>query len=113
MEHILEVLKEYGIKTVRDGYITLPKDHCFATWRIGHRTAQGSDNYNMYWEFPVQLRICYRDNKTADDWAQEKAIENHMLELQNLESDYTYDSQDKLEITVYTFTERENFETEE
>lgn len=113
MEHILEVLKGYGIETKQDGYITLPKDHCFATWRIGHRTAQGSDNYNMYWEFPVQLRICYRDNKTADDWVQEKAIENHMLELQNLESDYTYDSQDKLEITVYTFTERENFETEE
>lgn len=113
MENLLEILKEQGIKTVQDGYITLPKDHCFATWRIGHRTAHGADNFNMYWEFPVELRIIYRESKTAEDWAWEKDFESYMQELQNLESDYLYDSQDKLEITLYTFTGRENFETEE
>ena len=113
MENILEILKGYGIETVQDGYITLPKSHCFATWRIGHRQAKGADNYNMYWEFPVELRICYRDDKTTDDWAWEKRLESDMQDLENLESDYTYDNQDKLEITVYTFTARENFEMEE
>lgn len=30
MERVLGILKKYGIKAEENGYITLPRDHCFA-----------------------------------------------------------------------------------
>lgn len=113
MERVLDILKKYGIKAEEDGYITLPRDHCFATWRVAHRRAQGADGYNLYWDVTFELRICYRDKKTAADKSREKLIESDMRFLDGLESDYAYNYDDKLDITIYTFMGRENFETEE
>lgn len=113
MDRILDILKKYGIKAVEDGYITLPKDHCFAAWRVAHRRAQGADGYELYWDVTFELRICYRDRKTAADKSREKLIERDMRFLEGLESDYAYNDNDKLDITIYTFTGREKFETEE
>lgn len=98
MERVLDILKKYGIKAEENGYITLPRDHCFAAWRVVHRRAQGADGYGLYWDVTFELRICYRDKKTAADKSREK-----------LESDYTYNYDDKLDITIYTFMGKENF----
>lgn len=109
MERVLDILKKHGIKAEEGGYITLPKDHCFVAWRVAHRSAQGADGYNLYWNVTFELRICYRDRKTAADKSREKLIERDMRFLDELESDYGYDDNDKLDITIYTFMGRENF----
>ncbi len=109
IEQVLKVLGEHGIKAVKDGYITLPKDHCFAAWRIAHRTAAGADGYALYWQIQYEVRICYRDEKTEADLMQEKELENEFRVLNNLESDYAYNPDDKLDITVYTFTDNKDF----
>lgn len=106
IEEVTESLKEiYGdIKCERDGFISLPKEHIFAVWRISHRKAQGADGYNMYWDIQCELRIFYRDNKTVQDVKAEKSFEESLRECRALESDYEYDDNAKLYITVYTFT---------
>lgn len=109
MERVLDILKKHGIKAEEGGYITLPKDHCFAAWRVAHRRAQGADGYNLYWDVTFELRICYRGKKTAVDKSREKLIERYMRFLDGLESDYAYNDNDKLDITIYTFMGRENF----
>ncbi|MCM1328371.1 MAG: hypothetical protein NC253_02935 [Ruminococcus sp.] len=109
MEDVLELLKDVGIEAEKDGYITLPREHCFAAWRIAHRKAQGADGYALYWDVTYELRLCYRDGKTADDLKREKILEKKFRELEDLESDYDYDANDKLDITVYKFTGTEEF----
>ncbi len=106
IEYVLDVLKKHGIKhIIRDGYITLPTEHCFAVWRIAHRKADGADMYNMFWHVTYEVRICYRENKLDEDKYLEKEIESDFREIQGLESEYFYNSNDKLEITEYTFTD--------
>ncbi len=103
---VLEILKEHGIKhIIHNGYITLPTEHCFAVWRIAQRKADGADMYNMFWHVIYEVRICYRENKLDTDTERERAIEDEFRELQDLESKYSYDSNDKLEITEYRFTD--------
>lgn len=109
MERVLEILKKYGVESVENGYITLPKEHCFAAWRVVHRQAQGADGHALYWNVTFELRICYRDKKTAEDKARERLIEKDMRFLDGLESDYAFNDNDKLDITVYTFMGRERF----
>lgn len=109
MDRVLEILKKYGIEAKEDGYITLPKDHCFAAWRVAHRQSQGADGYALYWNVTFELRIMYRDKKTAADLSREKLIEKEMRFLEGLESDYGYNYDDKLDITVYIFMGREKF----
>lgn len=109
MERVLDILKKYGIGAVKDGYITLPREHCFAAWRAAHRKAHGADGHALYWDVTFELRICYRDKKTAADESREKLIERDMRFLEGLESDYDYDDVNKLEITVYSFIGREKF----
>lgn len=113
IEQVIKILEKYGIKAVvRDGYITLPQEHCFAVWTIPRRKADGADGYALYWTVTYEVRICYRDQKTAEDIRREKLIENELRELENLESEYLFDSKDKLDITVYDFTDTEDFEEE-
>lgn len=109
IERVLNLLEQYGIKVVQDGYITLPQEHCFATWRIAHRTAAGADGYALYWQVRYELRICYRDDKTEDDIKRENELESEFRVLNNLESDYIYDFDDQLDITVYSFTDNVDF----
>ncbi len=109
IELVLKALEKHGIKAVEDGYITLPQEHCFAAWRIDHRKAEGADGYALYWQVTYELRICYRGGKTEADLMREKELENEFRVLENLESDYIYDSNDKLDITVYTFTGKQDF----
>lgn len=105
IEEIIGSLKEkYGdIKCVRDGFVSLPNEHIFAVWRISHRKAQGADDWNMYWDITYELRIFYRENKTLQDLKTEKSFEKSLRECRELESDYEYDDNAKLDITVYTF----------
>lgn len=109
MKRVLEILKKHGIEAVENGYITLPKEHCFAAWRVAHRRAQGADGHALYWDVTFELRVCYRDKKTADDVSRERLIEKDMRFLEGLESDYVLDDDNKIEITVYTFMGRERF----
>ncbi|MCM1023819.1 MAG: hypothetical protein NC395_07145 [Prevotella sp.] len=109
MEFVLELLAKHGIKAEKDGYITLPREHCFAAWRIAHRKAKGADGYAFYWDVTYELRLCYRDGKNAGDLERELKLESEFRGLDNLESDYDYDSNDKLDITVYTFTGTADF----
>lgn len=88
-----------------DGFIALPTAHCFAVWRTSHRKAGGADGYNMFWEVTYELRIFYRDNKSEQDWQNERKFENCLRECNGLESDYEYDDNDKLYVTVYKFND--------
>lgn len=112
IETVLDVLKECfeEIPCKRDGFVSLPPEHCFAVWRIAHRSADGADGYNMYWNVTYELRIFYRDAKTDDDVMRELAFENGLRECYGLESDYEYDSSAKLDITVYTFKNAIDFQ---
>lgn len=107
IDDVLSVMKKYfgDIPCKNGGFISLPKDHTFAVWRIKHRTADGPDNYNLYWEVTYELRIFYRDTKTELDWQNEQKFEDGIRECSGLESDYEYDDSDKLEITVYKFND--------
>lgn len=69
----------------------------------------GADGYGIYWLVTYEVRIYYRDEKTDEDCRLEKNIENEIRELDNLESDYDYDSKDKMDITIYSFTASEEF----
>ncbi len=106
---VLDILGKHGICAVRDGYDSVPKEHCFAVWSIEHRKAMGADGYGLYWLVTYEVRIYYRGGKTDEDCHLEKTIENEICELNNLESDYDYDSKDKIDITVYSFTADEDF----
>lgn len=110
METVLNILKEHGIKTIEDGYVTLPKEHCFSSWRIAGKKAEGADGYALYWRVTYELRICYKDGKTKQDKIKEKLLENAFRELENLECKYGYNSEDKLDITIYSFTSIEEFD---
>lgn len=109
MEAVLDILKEHGIKTIEDGYVTLPKEHFFSSWRRVQKRAEGSDGYALYWRVTYELRLCYRDKKTDEDKFTEKLLESMFRELENLDCKYGYNSEDKLDITVYSFTGIENF----
>lgn len=108
---VLKALKEnFGdIPCLKGGFVSLPKAHTFATWRITRRKADGADGYNMYWTVSYELRIFYRDNKTEQDCECEREFEDTLRECEELESSYEYDSDAKLDITVYTFTENIDF----
>ncbi len=114
IEDVLQALKDsFGnIKTVRDGFVSLPNEHCFAVWRISHRKADGADEWNLYWSVTYELRIFYRENKTLQDVEKEAEFEKHLRECRELESDYEYDDGAKLDITVYKFTDDIDFEEE-
>lgn len=107
MDDVLAVLKEcFGdIPCKNGGFISLPKEHTFAVWRISHRRAEGADGYNLYWNVTYELRIFYRDIKSKLDWHRERMFEDGIRECCSLESDYEYDDNDKLDITVYKFTD--------
>lgn len=109
IEEVISSLKENysGIKCVRDGFVSLPNEHIFAVWRISHRKAQGADDWNMYWDVTYELRIFYRENKTPQDLKTEKSFEKSLRECGGLESDYEYDANAKLDITIYNFTFQE------
>lgn len=107
IDNVIEALKEcFGdIPCSRDGFISLPKDHTFAVWRISHRKADGADSWNMFWKASYELRIFYRNNKTAQDIEREAEFENALRECSDLESNYEYDDDAKLYVTVYSFTD--------
>ena len=109
METVLDILKEYGITTIEDGYITLPQERVFSSWRRVRKIAEGADGYALYWRVTYELRICYRDGKTAENKLVEEMLEDKFRELDDLECEYGYNSEDKLDITVYRFTGIENF----
>lgn len=104
---VLEALKEnFGdIPCLKGGFVSLPKAHTFATWHITRRKADGADGYNLYWEVSYELRIFYRDNKTAQDCKCEREFEDALRECEELESSYEYDDDAKLNVTVYSFTD--------
>ena len=104
IEDFLEILNNRHIIYVRDGFITLPTAHIFATWRVVKRKADGADGYNMLWRTEYEVRIFYRSSKTAADIALEKDMEDDMRGFDNLECEYDYDSDNKLDITIYRFT---------
>lgn len=104
IENFLDILNKRCIIYVRDGFITLPAGHIFATWRIVKRKADGADGYNMFWRTVYEVRIFYRNSKTAADIAMEKDMEDDMREFETLECEYDYDSDNKLDITIYRFT---------
>ncbi len=106
---VLDVLSKYGICSVRDGYDALPKNHCFAVWTIAHRKAMGADGYAFYWLVTYTLHIYYRNGKTEEDSRIEKVIESELRGLDNLESEYDYDSKDSTNVTSYSFTADEDF----
>lgn len=113
IDSVLSVMKEcFGdIPCKRDGFISLPpKAHCFAVWRISHRSADGADGYNMYWNVTYELRIFYRDTKTEPDLKHELMFEDGIRECYGLESDYEYDDNDKLYVTVYKFKNTIDFQ---
>lgn len=112
IEHFLQLLEVYGIKYAKNGFITLPKDHSFATWRIARRKAMGADGYALYWDAVFEVRLFYRDNKTESDEAFERKLESRLRELDGLESKYDYNPDDKLDITLYSFNGVINFEEE-
>ena len=107
IDEVLSVMKKcFGdIPCKSGGFISLPKAHNFAVWRIKHRTAGGADGYNLYWDVTYELRIFYRDNKSGLDLHNELKFENGIRECIGLESDYEYDDNDKLDITVYKFND--------
>ncbi|MGN0598653.1 MAG: hypothetical protein ACI4JK_02060 [Oscillospiraceae bacterium] len=113
IDEVLSVMKKcFGdIPCKNGGFISLPKQHhhTFAVWRISHRRADGADGYNLYWDVTYELRIFYRDTKTELDWQNEKEFEDGIRECNGLESDYEYDDSDKLDITVYKFTDTIEF----
>lgn len=111
INNVLAALKESfdNIPCSNGGFVSLPKAHTFAAWRITRRKADGADGYNMYWVVSYELRIFYRDNKTVQDCEREREFENALRECDGLESSYEYDSDAKLDITVYTFTENIDF----
>ena len=112
IEYFLQLLEEYGIKFAKNGFIALPKEHCFATWRIASRRAMGADGYAMYWNAVYEVRLFYRENKTESDEAIERKLESRLRELDGLESNYDYNPDDKLDITLYRFNGAINFKEE-
>ncbi|MGN1120687.1 MAG: hypothetical protein ACI4Q4_10035 [Oscillospiraceae bacterium] len=104
IEDFLDILNKRHIIYMRDGFITLPAGHIFATWRIVKRKADGADGYNMFWRTVYEVRIFYRNSKTATDIAIEKDMEDDMRGFDNLECEYDYDSDNKLDITIYRFS---------
>lgn len=106
---VISVIESAGIRCIKDGYTTLPADHCFAVWRKAKRWAKGADGYALYWAVTYELRIFYRDRKTVADMTAERALEAEIRECDNLESEYEYDPDSKLDITVYRFDGTEEF----
>lgn len=104
IEDFLALLDGRNIPYEENGFIKLPAAHRFATWRIVERKAYGADGYNMLWRTVYEVRIFYRDSKTAADIAMEKAMEGDMRQFEGLECEYDYDSDNKLDITIYRFT---------
>ena len=110
IEDVLEALEfVYGIEGKEDGFISLPKAHTFAVWRISGRIAEGSDGYALYWNVTYELSIFYRDSKKDDDKSKEKRFEHKLRYADNLTSDYGYDSKDNLYITTYRFNTTVDF----
>lgn len=106
IDDVLNALRQNGITDIaKNGYVVLPKSRCFAAWRVVHKSAGGADGYAMYWKVAYEVRICYRDNRTADDEEREKTLENAFRGLEDLECDYEYNSDDKLDITTYSFSD--------
>jgi hypothetical protein len=106
---VLAALTDAGITYRQDGYTAIPSAHCFATWRKVSRRAEGADGYALYWIVTYEIRIFYREKKTSADLATEISIEEELRGCENLESEYAYDPDNKLEITIYTFTGEEKF----
>lgn len=104
IEDFLTLLDGYNIPLEQDGFIKLPAVHRFATWRIVKREADGADGYNMFWRTVYEVRIFYRDSKTAADIALEKAMEGDMRGFEDLECEYDCNSDNKLYITIYRFS---------
>lgn len=104
IEDFLALLDERNIPHEENGFIKLPAAHRFATWRIKKRRADGADGYNMFWRTVYEVRIFYRDSKTAADIAMEKDMEDDMRGFEELECEYDYDSDNKLDITIYRFS---------
>lgn len=111
IDEVLSVMKKcFGdIPCKSGGFISLPKAHNFAVWRIKHRAAGGPDGYNLYWDVTYELRIFYRDVKTEFDRQNELKFEDGIRECIGLESDYDYDDSDKLDITRYKFNDTIEF----
>lgn len=111
IDDVLEALKTSfdNIPCSDGGFVSLPKAHTFAVWRITRRKADGADGYNMYWTVSYELRLFYRDNKTEQDCKREREFEDALRECEKLESSYEYDSDAKLYITIYTFTKNIDF----
>ena len=111
---IVSEIKSIGIEVAQDAFISVPKSHCFMTWRIKHRRAEGADGYNMYWVTTYKLHIFYRDLKTSEDWQFEKKLENGILRpLDELECEYEYNDTDKMDVTTYSFVCVVDFDEEE
>lgn len=110
IDGVIEVLKAHGItKIAHMGFTTLPKEHVFATYGILSETAQGADEYALYLEVAYQVRIFYRDGKTAADKAMEKLIKQNLRMCDGLTIKYDYDSENSLDITFIEFNVNENF----
>jgi len=106
----LEIISTHGFENVAlMGFVTLPKSHAFATYGILQKVAQGADNYALYWDVTYQVRLFYRDGKTAADYATEKLIEQDIREFDGLTAKFDYNSEDSLDITFYEFKTREDF----
>lgn len=110
IEEVLEALQNsMDIKAKKDGFVSLPKNHRFAVWRINGRAAEGADGYALYWRVTYELRIFYRDGKKEADEEQEKLFEEALRFAEQLTSEPGYDSKDNLEITIYRFTAAVDF----
>ena len=111
IDEVIEVLNANGISKVAlfPGYVTLPKDHIIVTYGMLKKTAQGADGYALYWDITYRICLFYREQKTADDWAMEKLIENGLRACNNLTVEYDYNDTDKLDVTYIEFTTTEEF----
>lgn len=108
-EVIQAVSKVYNTDPKKNGFISLPKEHIFAVWRIAGRSAEGPDDYALYWNVTYELRIFYRDGKKDTDEELEKNFEDAIRSAYQLTSSYDYDSKDNLDITIYRFTAEVDF----
>lgn len=105
----LSALDALHIVYSKDGFKALPTSHCFATYRVAHRAAQGADGFALYWDVTYEIRLFYRDAKSDADRLIERELEQAYRTLDGLESDYYYIDTDKLDVTVYMFKCEEEF----
>lgn len=112
LERLLDFLKARSIPVKEDGFASIPKEHCFAVWSNTESTADGADEYCLFWDHTIVFRFNFKERRTSEDRSLEKEVEAILRDCGRFSRKKQYDSDMDADTTTYTFEVRTDFEEE-